>query len=153
VKRAAVRIPAWCEQYTLSVPYTVVNGYAMIENPTDVLLTLSIEPVLYEANQEVRDCAGRVAVMRGPVVYCAERVDNPVNLHRLCVSGELLPEVEENEEYGLPTLTVNGFLQSSSSSLYQKAEHAYAPTRIRMIPFYAFANRGESDMLVWLRYR
>ncbi len=153
VKRAAVRLPAWCERFTLSVPYTVVNGYAMIENPTDVLLTLSIEPVLYEAHQEVRDCAGRVAVMRGPVVYCAERVDNPVNLHRLCVSSELLPEVEENEEYGLPTVTLNGFLQSTSSSLYQRAENAYTPTRIRMIPFYAFANRGESDMLVWLRYR
>jgi DUF1680 family protein len=51
------------------------------------------------------------------------------------------------------TLTVDGYLCEASTALYRPLTDCYTPTRIKLIPYYAFANRGESDMLVWMRYR
>jgi DUF1680 family protein len=153
VTKTAVRIPAWCDNFELSVPYTVADGYAWIENPSHVELSMEMKVECYTAHQEVSDCAGRVAVMMGPVVYCAERVDNPYNLNRLFLDRDLRAKVTPCEMCGLNSLTVSGWLRSTSNALYAKADEAFAPVEIRLIPYYAFANRGESDMCVWLHQR
>lgn len=154
VKRAAVRIPGWCERYTCNVPVTIQDGYAYIDAPTDVELTFEMKPTIYTAHVEVDSCAGRAAIVYGPVVYCAERVDNPVNLHRLLLVPELNATKEKNPLHGLWDLTVDGLLATpTGEGLFTRAATAYEKTRIRLIPYFAFANRGESDMQVWLRYR
>lgn len=153
VERVAIRIPAWCENASISSSYIMENGYAVIDTPTELDIKFEIAPVLYSANKNVNDDAGRVALMLGPVVYCAERVDNDVNLHSLCINEkDLAAELEYNSDFNLNALTVNGYAEETPNTLYSKAsERSYTPVRIRMIPFYAFANRGASDMLVWLR--
>lgn len=153
VERVAIRIPAWCENASISSSYIMENGYAVIDSPHELNVEFEIAPVLYSANKNVNDDAGRVALMLGPVVYCAERVDNDVNLHSLCINEkELSAELEYNSDFNLNALTVNGYAEETPNTLYSKAsERSYTPVRIRMIPFYAFANRGASDMLVWLR--
>ena len=153
VTKAAIRIPAWCDTFELSVPYTVADGYAWIENPTHVELSLEMKVECYTAHQEVSDCAGKVAVMMGPVVYCAEGVDNPYNLNRLFLDRDLRAKVTPCEKCGLNSLTVCGWLRSTSNALYAKADESFTPVEIRLIPYYTFANRGESDMTVWLHQR
>ena len=153
VSKAAIRIPAWCDAFTLNVPYTVSDGYAWVDDPSHVELCLDMKAECYTAHQEVDDCAGKVAVMMGPVVYCAERVDNPYNLHRLFLAKDLRAETTFCSACGLNKLTVDGWLRSASSALYAKNGDSFAPIRITLIPYYAFANRGESDMSVWLHQR
>ncbi len=93
----AVRIPGWCEHYTLSV-----NGEAVTAAPQKGYVTLNkaftvgdkLELVLdmpvnvLEANPRVREDAGKLAVMRGPVVYCIEEADNGTDLHRVFLNKE-----------------------------------------------------------------
>lgn len=154
VDKLALRIPGWCRFFTLSAPYTMESGYAVVENPTDLTLALEMTPTLYEANAEVNDCAGKAALMVGPIVYCAEGIDNGgVNLHRLAYSTNLNPEYTFCNTCGLNKLTVDGYITEASSALYRPLADRYTATRIHLIPYYAFANRGESDMLVWMRYR
>lgn len=152
--KLALRIPGWCRSFTLSAPYTIEGGYAVVENPTELTLTLEMTPTLYEANAEVNDCAGKAALMVGPVVYCAEGIDNGgVNLHRLAYSTNLNPEYTFCNTCGLNKLTVDGYITEASGALYRPLTDRYTATRIHLIPYYSFANRGESDMLVWMRYR
>ncbi len=155
VLRAAIRIPAWCEKFSVSAPYEMLDGYAVIKEPTDVNVEFDMPVTLYAAHQEVMDDAGRIALMRGPIVYCAERIDNEVNLHRLCINeNDLDPTLEYSGEAMLYNMSINEFVEEKPQALYSKAsERKYLPTRIKLIPFYTFANRGESDMLVWLRSR
>ena len=87
-------------------------------------------------------------------MYCAEGVDNQgINLHRLAFSTKLNPSIEYSSEYGMNQVEVDGYLCANSNSLYRPLTDSYQSIRIKLIPYYAFANRGESDMLVWMRYR
>ena len=152
--KLALRIPGWCQNFTLNSPYTMEKGYAIVENPTNLTFTMEMIPTLYEANAEVNDCAGKAALMMGPIVYCAEGVDNDcINLHRLAFNTALSAKVDYDAQYGMNTIIVDGYLCEASASLYRPIADRYQPTKIKLIPYYAFANRGESDMLVWMRYR
>ncbi len=160
--RAAVRIPGWCKNYEIKAVNAsecgFENGYAVFECDENAMINIEFDmtPTLVTANPLVRENAGRAAVMRGPVVYCAEGVDNE-NVFSLALSRQLNAEVGDGGIFGLPVLDVDGF---DSMKDYCKADGLYnneptkcSETRIRLIPYYAFANRGESDMQVWLNIR
>jgi DUF1680 family protein len=113
-----------------------------------------MQPVYYSAHAEVDESAGKVALARGPIVYCAERVDNPLNMHRLLLLPEMNAALEEDTLTGQYAITVDALLSSrKDGTLFQKVDNVYEKTRVRFIPYYAFANRGETDMLVWFRYK
>ena len=154
VKTAAVRIPGWCERYTCNAPVTVRDGYAYIESPTEVVFDFEMKPVYYSAHVEVDEAAGKVALSYGPLVYCAERVDTPVNLHRLLLTPEMNATLEADPLTGQYAITVDALLRShNNEALFRPVDNAYEKARVRFIPYYAFANRGKCDMLVWFRYR
>ncbi len=154
IGRLALRIPGWCRAFTLNAPYTLEGGYAIVDAPAALELVLDMTPTLYEANGEVNDCAGKAAVMVGPLVYCAEGQDNDgINLHRLAYSADLAPIAEYCPTCGLNRLEVNGYICESSTVLYRPLADRYTSCRIGLIPYFAFANRGADDMLVWMRYR
>ena len=157
VSRLLLRIPDWCEEtFTLDAPYTVENGYAVIAQPAgEVHLSLPMRPVLMAARASVADCAGRVAVMRGPIVYCAEEVDNGADLDALYLSSHFRARVRREPAFGsLPVLLTSGYRRRASEALYERAELAeFDETEIRLIPYACFANRGPSDMLVWLNVK
>jgi len=82
----AVRIPAWCENYRVNKSYEVKDGYIIFSNLTigDVIeIELDMDIIIYQANPHVRENIGKLAVMRGPVVYCLEEADNGSDLHML----------------------------------------------------------------------
>lgn len=164
-----LRIPGWCDHFTLNTPYYMESGYAVVtlDEENDIVLTLSMTPVMMEADPRVLDDAGKAAVMRGPVVYCMEGVDNGGGLGALFIEPETDFREEHTPMYCAPALHVCGHRLvfdseadclernpvSASETLYRPAKRQWQMCSLRLIPYYAFANRGESDMRVWIPVR
>ena len=150
-KYAAVRIPAWCKSFNINKPYTLKNGYAYVEisGNDEILLTLSMPVTFISANKKVHELAGRVAIMRGPVVYCIEGVDNGENLNSVRIDVKETGVLAERE-FLVPNIIINAYKEPESDNLYFEATEEYIKTQLKFIPYYAYENRGETDMLVWL---
>ncbi|MBE6561711.1 MAG: glycoside hydrolase family 127 protein [Ruminococcaceae bacterium] len=151
----ALRIPGWCAAYELNFPHTLHDGYAYITVTEDcsVTLTLDMTPYYVAADPRVQNNAGRTAVMRGPVVYCLEGVDNGENLHGIVLDTDGEIRVSADPASGLTVLDVPA-RRMHAPTLYSRL-NTMQTERItaRMIPYSSFANRGESDMLVWVNAR
>jgi DUF1680 family protein len=151
VARIAIRIPDWCDSFTLDRPYVMDRGYALVDNdgaPVTVVFDMPVCRVW--ADRRVLRNAGQVAVMRGPVVYCAEGVDNGEGqLHEYAITDDFTAEVGESDTYGLPTLTVPCEKRVDEGDLYSRQAPRYESATLKLIPYNAFANREESDMRVW----
>lgn len=147
-KRIALRIPGWCRSFKINAEYTMENGYAIIEAQEEIIIDFDMPVMAMSANRRVHDDAGRIAIMRGPVVYCAEGIDNFSDLKnvRLDIHGEY---TIEKSEFLLPALKTIAYRDYESEHLYKPATDDYEKTEIKLIPYYAFANRGTSEMLVW----
>lgn len=147
----ALRIPGWCKSFTLDQPYELKNGYAYISmtGTCQVTLTMEMPVVLIAANRRVHENAGRVAVTRGPVVYCAEGVDNGTDLKSISLKTDARFALAE-PRFLLPDLTVTAYRPKEQEALYYPAGEDEEAFELRLIPYYAFANRGTSEMLVWL---
>ena len=156
----SLRVPEWCKALTVtldgkSITPEVRNGYAYVSVCKDFTLDLDfgISLSFVSANPMVRDNAGRMALMRGPVVYCIEGIDNGTRLNRIEVSTTALADaVEELDFHGLYSVSLPALRLKEKASLYFDAdESATESIRIKCIPYFAFANRGKSDMQVWIR--
>lgn len=155
-KTLAVRIPGWAERYSIDTPVAKTEkGYAYVKIDADekeICLDFPMECRLVMANPAVEADIGRVALCRGPLVYCAEKLDNgETPLNNLSLSANLNAELEFNEEMQAYTVEADGFEDEAFGSLYRSYSPAKKARRIRFIPYFAFANRGESDMLIWFR--
>ncbi len=155
----AVRIPSWSEGTKISVngkdiSYETKLGYAYISvNSGDKIeIDIPMEAYLVEANPSVQNDANRVAVMRGPVLFCAEGKDNGKNLHDIKLSSDTEFTYGIDDELDVMTLTATAYRTDTSdfTGLYRKKSNKFVPAEIKLIPYYAFANRGDTDMLVWL---
>ena len=120
-------------------------------------------PQVIEANRRVVDDYGRVAVQRGPLVYCLEQLDQPQGISLYDVSLDLREDsssafhVEFDKDLlgGIVVLRHAGAWAEKTSSdgkLYRK----YTPTaakgrqvELKFIPYYAWANRAATPMQVW----
>lgn len=128
------------------------NGYLTIDRKwkkNDVVeIHFDMLPRLVKANEKVAADRGRVAVERGPVVYCAEWPDNDFNVHTLLMNRRPELRVVERPEllYGL-----NQIVTDAQALSYDKAgKLAVKDVKLTLIPYYAWAHRGEGDMEVWL---
>jgi DUF1680 family protein len=158
-----VRIPEWADDVSSDLPggdeAEYEDGYAVFRKvwqPGDIL-TLSLEmlPGWVEANPRVMDDLGRTAMVRGPLVYCAESVDNgfPPQLFTTDIEAEVEEEWSD-ALHGHIGIRVNGYRM-----LVEESDELYPPFgttgeeegEMRLIPYFAWANRGPSDMQVWLR--
>lgn len=148
-----LRIPEWCEQFTVSVPYIVKNGYVAISASTGTIeLDFHMEPYFVECNPRSRANNGRVALCYGPVVYCIERLDNDFELNALTIDPKTKVTVGEvSAEYGMRSLKAPALVDRAFPTLYRKASVERDPVELAFRPYYSFANREECDMLIWLR--
>jgi hypothetical protein len=160
----ALRIPGWSEEFEMTGAKEkdchMEKGYLYVKgiwNPGDTLqLQFPMQVHVLQADSRVREDAGKLAVMRGPVVYCMEQKDNGDHLELLSIKGNAAFETSVSEELGskMVMLTTNGKRKKPckpQDGLYQtwkKPEYETVP--IRMIPYYAWANRGEGEMRVWI---
>lgn len=152
-KRVAVRIPSWCKKYSVSAEYETENGYAYViccSDSFEFSFQMDMTPRWFESNPHVWANAGLVALQKGPVVYCAEAVDNGEELWRLRVDIHEPISKTVIEGFNVPALKFKGYRQQDCEDLYIPAERELHEKEITLIPYYAFANRGESDMRVWM---
>jgi DUF1680 family protein len=162
-----LRIPAWSrkamvfingEEYQSDlVPGTYVR-IKRLWNSNDVInLELPMEAKLIEANSLVEETRNQVTVKRGPVVYCLESVDLPENCSvfdiEIPVNVKFYPQQEKIGESIITSLYGN-VLQIKSDDwegqLYREISQQNEEIKIKLIPYYAWGNRGKTDMTVWL---
>lgn len=150
-KQIAFRIPCWCKSFNINKKYSIKNGYAYVDLDSEENIELELDmPIrIISANRRIHSDAGRIAVMRGPVVYCAEGVDNGADIKSIALPAESVFELAESE-FLLPILKTEAYRPFESDSLYYEAVDDYEKIPLTLIPYYAFANRGESEMQVWL---
>jgi uncharacterized protein len=167
----SMRIPAWCPSARLNVngvDQTAVgaeSGYLTVSrrwNSNDVVvLTLSMEPMLYEAHPMVDSDRGSVAIQRGPLVYCLEQPDQEkdVDVLHTEVDGSvtLISTWQPTLLGGIVTVEAAGYVTDDSQwqeALYRRVEEGPKPSRrgakLTAIPYFAWANRGPSAMRVWI---
>ena len=107
-----------------------------------------------ETNPSVRDNNGRVALCYGPNIYCLERLDNDFDLGAVSVDVSAALETAKNipsEEYALPDIELDGFVDEYFPQLYRKAKLNKNKTKLKFRPYWTFANREECDMKLWIR--
>lgn len=128
------------------------NGYFTIDRKwrkgDKIDIHFDMEPRLVEAREEVVADHGRVAVERGPVVYCAEWPDNDFDI--LNVSLPARPEISVSHSadklYGITELS----LPAQSLSTDADGRLCLRDVNLNLIPYYAWAHRGPGHMAVWL---
>ena len=189
----ALRLPAWAGGEAAAgavavrgdIARTVSDGYLYLTgawHDGDVIDIDFPMPVhMVAANPLVREDAGKVAFVRGPLAYCAEGVDNGENLHLLhadtariaadpsCVSVDRIvfhAGAEAQDEQGLGevdavdmpmvTLTIPAWREIGEGTRTPALYHDWRPaerkaTMATLIPYFAWANRGENEMTVFLR--
>lgn len=135
-----------------TVESDVNNGYLSIARKWkkgDVVeVHFDMLPRIVKANPKVEADRGCVAVERGPIVYCAEWPDNRFNIHSVLLNQHPQFKVTEKPEllYGINQLTTDAQALS-----YDMAGKLVAKdVELTLIPYYAWAHRGEGDMEVWL---
>ena len=158
VRRLAVRIPSWCASFTLNKPYTMKDGYAVFENDGEAVLDFDMTPFALRSSDKVAKDVGKLCVQAGPIVYCAEGVDNGDNLHAFAISPEFQAKPRYSEAMGLNVFEISAerARKAEDGVLYARAdskEPAWEKATLRLVPYNVFANRGETDMLVWFAER
>ncbi len=168
-----LRVPAWCDAgATVAVNGEQLPGepqpgsYVRIErtwHPGDLVrLTLPMSVRLIEAHPFVEEDSERVAVARGPILYCAEQVDNPdVDLRtaQLDVGTEVQHEPGTGPLSGMPLLRAEAIIDPPDAGwagrLYRTRREPGQSSRRReavtLVPYHAWANREPGRMTVWLR--
>jgi DUF1680 family protein len=161
-----LRIPAWCRDPRLSVNGVAADLGAILEGgylrlartwqPGDTIaldLPMPIEPIY--AHPDVAADAGRVALRRGPLVYCLEQVDHAVPLHRVALGDVSRLEARDEPELlgGVVTIAGTGAaldVAGWEGTLYRAEPPQAQACEIRAIPYYAWDNRAAGPMAVWL---
>ncbi|MCI1186629.1 glycoside hydrolase family 127 protein [Hymenobacter sp. DH14] len=135
-----------------TTPYTLRNGYAVLARQwrkgdvVDVTLPMEVRRVVADAR--VQDDLGKVALQRGPLMYCAEWTDNQGRASNLLVpaSATFISAFRPDLLNGVTTLTatVPAVRVDEAAGTIQTV-----PQTLTAIPYYAWANRGKGEMTVW----
>ncbi|GAA2104464.1 glycoside hydrolase family 127 protein [Microlunatus panaciterrae] len=156
----AVRIPGWSRPTaTLNgaeLPLTLRDGYLVLErdwaggDTVDIDLGMGIRRTW--AHPRVASAAGKVALERGPIVFCLEGVD-----HEEPVRGIVLDrsaELTERPDPRTGVVSVHGTAHADhavTDELYSSRPPSQVEVELTAVPYFSWANRGQSDMTVWIR--
>ncbi|MFX1480381.1 MAG: glycoside hydrolase family 127 protein [Promethearchaeota archaeon] len=174
----ALRIPSWaCNQpvpsdlyYYLNsseseiifkinkkiIDFSIENGFVRIhrtweDNDTiELSITMPIKQVL--SHKKVEENIGMVALEHGPIVYCVESIDNDIDsIFDIILDNS----IELNSEFRTDLLNgINIITGSYKIGKDDKKDHSYSKKvkEFISIPYYAWANRGRSEMSVWIKH-
>ncbi|MBN1554621.1 MAG: glycoside hydrolase family 127 protein [Phycisphaerae bacterium] len=160
-----LRIPGWCRKHNLKVngrgiQAAVTKGYAAVQRAWrdgDVLeLTLSMPIERIVAHPQVASDGGKVALQRGPIVYCLEQCDHNANVHGILLpdSAKLTARYEKDLLGGCVTISGKGVAPVTAEwkqALYHRADEAsLKPTNIKAVPYALWCNRTPGYMTVWI---
>lgn len=162
-----LRVPDWCTEGAK----ITVNGeeqnieakagtYATVNRTWKkgdvVSINMPMRTRIVEANPLVEESRGQVAVQRGPIVYCLESND----LGGLSIDDIAIPldakftpvdmTIDGSRIKALEGEVINRSEASWKGQLYRKATTKKQMVKVRLIPYYAWGNRGKSEMTVWM---
>jgi DUF1680 family protein len=159
-----LRIPGWCRSFEVSVAgevqtVAVEKGYITIsrdwKNGDKVRLSLAMPVERVYPNPRIRQDAGRVALQRGPIVYCLEQADNGAGIERISLRDDASITATERPDLlgGVVALSAAGetIVDAGNKALYSTEVPRLQPISLTAIPYYAWNNRGRGDMAVWIR--
>ncbi len=162
----ALRIPGWCRNASVKVngrtealADLMKNGYAHITrtwNKRDVLeLELPMPVERMRAHPRVRHDMGRIALQRGPIVYCLEEADNGANLDRIVLPRSApIRTMQKRILGGIVALKTEGWEipeKGWKEGLYTSSEPLRRPCHVVAIPYALWDNRKPGEMQVWIR--
>ena len=133
--------------------YRLDKGYAVLSrgwkkgDVVEVALDMAVKRVV--SNPKVKDNAGKTALQRGPIVYCAEWADNNGRTSNLVLPDNAVLEPEFRADL-LNGVTI---LKSQATALVVDEKNSKVETKSQpfvAIPYYAWAHRGLGEMRVWL---
>jgi DUF1680 family protein len=160
-----LRIPGWCRSHVIAVngkraDAVVESGYAVVKRTWDegdvIDLTLDMPVERVVANPGVKADQGRVAIARGPVVYCVESADNPSGASNIELpnDAEFSTSFEPGLLGGVAVIEAPGLASDPATwgdTLYQASQAAMRKAvTIRAVPYFAWDNREPGEMAVWL---
>ena len=163
-----LRIPGWAEGAEIRINGEAADidapteRYAVLERDwTDgdvIELTLPMDVRLVEGHPKIEETRNQVAVFRGPLVYCLESPDLPdevkVSEIRIPVDAQFTAIHEPDLLHGVTVLEVQAKRSREgdwSGCLYRRlSDEPLDDVTIRLIPYYAWCNRGVSEMTIWL---
>lgn len=162
----ALRIPNWCKKWSVSInskieeDIIIKKGYALIRrawkagDKVELYLDMDIE-VIY-SNPKVRANAGKIAIQRGPLVYCLEEADNGANLSALSVDINSGFTAQTNEELVKNAVVIKGKASRIAEddwedNLYRNYQPIEREVDITAVPYFMWGNRKPGEMLVWIR--
>ena len=169
-----VRIPGWAQNEALpsdlytfqnninekpiikingsEVSFSIKEGYAVLNNKwkkgDKVEVTLPMETRRVVSSKKIQENDGKVALQRGPIMYCAEWVDNAGKVSNLILpsSTVLAPEFNPGLLNGITVLKgkVPAYIIENNQQI-KTVEQSFTA-----IPYYSWANRGKGEMMLWL---
>ncbi len=162
LNKIALRVPDWDKEF---IPPSIPNKQCYLEdgylyivgdfiNNEEFKLSYDMKPKLMISNHKVRNNLGKVCLVRGPIVYCIEGYDNGGDLHTISIDSEaeIIEEKITIEGQEFISLVAEGrkLIQEEKTlySTYKKPQ--YEDIKVTFIPYFAWANRGENEMLVWV---
>jgi DUF1680 family protein len=162
----ALRVPGWCEGARLSLngetvePDDGAGGYLHLRrvwrDGDTLVLELPMAVRAMRAHPKVKADIGRVAIARGPLIYCAEEVDNAADLDAVILSQDIaaarttpVPELGGAVAIELPARREHW--QHREDRLYDSRSPVIAGTTARLVPYHLWDNRQPGEMLVWIR--
>jgi len=161
-----LRIPGWCKKAAVKLngkvqQWPVQKGYTGIRRQwkagDKIELQLDMPAVLIESNPLVEETRNQVAVKRGPLVYCLESADMEPGQRVFDVvipaNIRLQPKPMQIGNTTLMRLEGKAYLLQDNSwknTLYKELNTQLKPITVKLIPYYAWANRGKTEMTVWM---
>jgi DUF1680 family protein len=164
----SLRIPGWCRQAVITLNGVemdageLVNGYAKLTRTwqdgdrIEVSFDMPVEQVRSHPN--LRGNAGKVALQRGPILFCLEEIDNGPNLQDIVLSSDAEFDVQYDAALLGGVTIVTGIASRSvvqaeaSGNLYTTKIFDRAPVPIKAIPYFAWSNRTPGEMTVWIHH-
>ncbi|WP_054178000.1 glycoside hydrolase family 127 protein [Trabulsiella odontotermitis] len=163
----ALRLPDWCAEPHIAlnddeVPQEIRKGYLTItrcwQQGDTIVLTLPMPVRRIYGNPLLRHVAGKIAVQRGPLVYCLEEADNGEALHNLWLPRHAtFTTIEGKGVLAHQTvIQAEGIRQTASQPQaqplwqYDQPPTARQTQTLTFIPWFSWANRGEGEMRVWV---
>lgn len=165
----ALRIPGWCSKAEIminnermDIEKMKTDGYVKINRvwkDDEVQLTMDMPILRMRANPRVKADVGKAAIQRGPLIYCMEEADNGQNLHEIYLRKETVLKARFDKDLLGGMVVIEGDAERIEDKNWGKElysaeiKESYRTEKVKLIPYYAWANRKVGEMAVWVKER
>lgn len=158
-----VRMPSWAKSATINGQQATANSYTAVaidqKKSQTVSINIPLRPRLMESNPLVEENKNQVAIMYGPLVYCLESndIEGGHHINDIIIPADILltPVKMTIDGHEVTALEGEALLRQgeawNNKTLYREiTQPATKTAKLRLIPYYAWDNRGKTDMSIWL---